>query len=53
MVVKGKEAMIMCYLEASTILLNICIDLMMLSTMSEEMGRLVSLMKYGIPRTLR
>ena len=43
----------MCSLETSTILLNICIDLMILSTMSKEIERLVSLMKYEIPKTLR
>ena len=43
----------MCSLETSTILLNICIYLMILSTMSKEIERLVSLMKYEIPKTLR
>jgi len=39
-------------LKASTILLNICIDLIILLIMFEEMERLVFLIKYEILRTL-
>jgi len=47
------DTLMMYGLEANTILLNICVDLMTLSTMFEEMGRLIFSMKYRIPRILR
>ena len=40
-------------LKANTILLNICIDLIMLSMMFKEIERLVFSIKYEISRTLR
>jgi len=47
------NTLMICGLEASTILLNIYIDLITLSIMFKEIEKLVFLMKYKIPGTLR
>jgi len=47
------EALIICGHEARTMLLKTCIDLIILLTMSEKMGRLISLMKYGMSRIFK
>ena len=47
------DTLIICGLKASIILLNIYIDLITLSIMFKEIERLVFLMKYKIPETLR
>jgi len=47
------DTLIMHGLEESIILLNIYVDLITLSMISGEIERLISSMKYEIPRTLR
>ena len=39
--------------EVKTMLLKMCVDLITLSMISKEIGKLVSLMKYGIPRIFK
>ena len=39
--------------EVKTMLLKTCVDLMTLSMISEKIGKLVSLIKYGIPRIFK